>query len=260
MYVTLQKLRVKDCPRYEGREYEEHGTERCEVTVYIEKSEEFSDLTEAWSMTATGFRFVDTYQVVARKALRYLCQIYEEPIARTPMWFFPPLDRNRRAWRARMEALQGRDAQEDSPTMVHLTTYLLALDEQYDRQALELRACLRRAEEAEVFNQMLQVQLAEAHASAVAAESREATMEESLKEAEDQHVHQLGEAYLFTRARRRSLVDGRQDAPILEGIPLHPSERRRTGDAEPPAPPPSEVLEAEPLIPLTQPLPQEDVE
>ena len=54
-----------------------------------------------------------------------------------------------------MEALQGRDAQEDSPTMVHLTTYLLALDEQYDRQALELRICLRWAEEAEIFTQML---------------------------------------------------------------------------------------------------------
>ena len=50
-----------------------------------------------------------------------------------------------------MEALQGQDAQEDSPTMVHLTTYLLALDEQYDRQDLELRACLRCAEEAEIF-------------------------------------------------------------------------------------------------------------
>ena len=48
-----------------------------------------------------------------------------------------------------MEALQGRDAQEDSPTVVHLTAYILALDEQYDRQALELRICLRRAEEAE---------------------------------------------------------------------------------------------------------------
>ena len=40
-----------------------------------------------------------------------------------------------------MEALQGRDAQEDNPTMVHLTMYLLALDEQYDQQALELRTC-----------------------------------------------------------------------------------------------------------------------
>ena len=41
-----------------------------------------------------------------------------------------------------MEALQGWDAQEDSPTMVHLTTYLLALDERYDWQVLELRKCL----------------------------------------------------------------------------------------------------------------------
>ena len=56
-----------------------------------------------------------------------------------------------------MEALQGQDAQEDISTMVHLTTYLLALDEQYDRQALELRKYLRRAEEAEIFSRMLQV-------------------------------------------------------------------------------------------------------
>ena len=42
-----------------------------------------------------------------------------------------------------MEALQGQDTQEDSRTVVHFTTYLLALDEQYDRQASELRKCLR---------------------------------------------------------------------------------------------------------------------
>jgi hypothetical protein len=41
-----------------------------------------------------------------------------------------------------MEALLGWDMQEDNPTVVHLTTYLLALDEQYDQQATELRCCL----------------------------------------------------------------------------------------------------------------------
>ena len=105
-----------------------------------------------------------------------------------------------------MEALQGRGAQEDSPTTVHLTTYLLALDEQYDQQASELRKCLRRAEKAEIFSRMLQVQLAEAHASAAAAESRETAMSEALKEAEDRHAHQLGEAFLVTRAKRRMLA------------------------------------------------------
>ena len=84
-------------------------------------------------MTATGFCFVDTYQVMAHKALWYLYQIYEEPIACTPMRFFPPLEKNQRVWRALMEALQGQDVQEDSPTVVHLAMYLLALDEQYDR-------------------------------------------------------------------------------------------------------------------------------
>jgi hypothetical protein len=58
-------------------------------------------------VTAIGFRFGDTYQVAARKALRHLCQIYEGPIARTSMRFFPPWDKNRRVWKARMEALQG---------------------------------------------------------------------------------------------------------------------------------------------------------
>ena len=69
--------------------------------------------------------------------------------------------------------------------MVHLTTYLLALDEQYDWQALELRICLHRAEEADIFTRMLQVQLAKAHASAAAIESQETAMSEALKEAED---------------------------------------------------------------------------
>jgi hypothetical protein len=40
LYATLQKLKVKDRPEYEGREYMKHGTERYKVTVYIGKSEE----------------------------------------------------------------------------------------------------------------------------------------------------------------------------------------------------------------------------
>ena len=75
LHATLQKLWVKYRPEHEYREYEKHGTERCEVTIYIRKSEEFPDLTKAWNVTAIGFRFIDTYQVVARKALWYLCQI-----------------------------------------------------------------------------------------------------------------------------------------------------------------------------------------
>ena len=71
---------------------------------------------------------------------------------------------------------------------------------------------------------MIQVQLAEAHASAAAAESQETAMSEALKEAKDRYVHQLGEAYLGTRAKRRTLAAERQDSSILEGITIHPPE------------------------------------
>ena len=67
------------------------------------------------------------------------------------------------------------------------------------------------------------MQLAEAHASAAAAESQETIMSEALKEAKDRHVHQLRVAYLVTRAERRTLAAERKDAPILEGTPISPN-------------------------------------
>ena len=69
------------------------------------------------------------------------------------------------------------------------------------------------------------MQLTEAHASVVAIESHETAMLEALKEAEDRHAHQLGEAYLVTKAKHRMLATERQDPLILDGIPIHPSER-----------------------------------
>jgi hypothetical protein len=52
----------------------------------------------------------------------------------------------------------------------------------------------------------------------------------------------------------------RQEPLILEEIPVHPLERRRTGVAILPAPPPMEASEIEPFLPLTQPLPGEEVD
>jgi aminoglycoside N3'-acetyltransferase len=87
-----------------------------------------------------------------------------------------------------MEALQGLGVQKDNPTLVHLTSYLLALDEQYDRQASKLREGLRRVEEAEIYSRMLEVQLTEAHANLAAAENREAAMAEAIKVDQDRHA------------------------------------------------------------------------
>ena len=98
---------------------------------------------------------------------------------------------------------------------------------------------------------MLQVQLAEVHTNVAAAESCETAMAKALKEVEDRHTQQLEDAYLVTRAKRRTLDTERQEPLVLEGIPVHPLERWRTGVVVPPAPPPLEVSEVEPLLPLT---------
>jgi len=175
-------------PEYKGREYKEHEIEWCEVTVYVGKGEDFPDIAEAWSMTATGFWSANTYQVITRKALKYLRQIYEKPITRTPMRFFPPQEKDQIVWGTRMELLQGRYSLEDDPNVVFMTTYLLALDKQYDEQASELRKCIHCVEEAEIIVRKLHVQLAEAQAQAAVAESRETAIAEVLKKAEDRHT------------------------------------------------------------------------
>jgi hypothetical protein len=52
----------------------------------------------------------------------------------------------------------------------------------------------------------------------------------------------------------------RQEPRILEGVPVHPPIRKRISFVAPPAPPPSEASEEEPVLPLTQPSPKEGVD
>jgi hypothetical protein len=97
-------LGIRSQPEYDGHEFVEHGIEKCVVTVYIGSSLHHVE----WSVTAAGHRFKDTCQVFARKALRALRQIYEEEVADTPLRFFPPSQRDRPVWMARMRALEGQ--------------------------------------------------------------------------------------------------------------------------------------------------------
>ena len=71
----------------------------------------------------------------------------------------PPLVRSRPIWVARMRTLEGAELWEDDPTTVFMSDYLLSLDEQYDRQATDLRKCIRRAEDAEKQTEALKCNL-----------------------------------------------------------------------------------------------------
>jgi len=77
---ALESLGVMERPRYYSREYEHHGTLRCRVILVIARSDRYPDI-QSWRVTATGFRHQDTYPLAVRKALRYLCRIYEEHLS-----------------------------------------------------------------------------------------------------------------------------------------------------------------------------------
>jgi hypothetical protein len=101
LYAATVQHGIPDYSEYVGQEYVEEGTEYCEVTVHIGTSNKFLEM-KPWCVTATRSRLTDTYQVVARKALKYHSQMYEWHLGSTSMKYFPPLDRNRLAWEARV--------------------------------------------------------------------------------------------------------------------------------------------------------------
>ncbi|PWZ55530.1 hypothetical protein Zm00014a_007681 [Zea mays] len=91
---------------------------------------------------------------------------------------------------------------------------------------------IARAEDAEKLNRKLHVDLTSAQARVAALESREAIVVEALKQAKDEHVQKLMEAYLVTHNQCRALRIQEpassnhvqpiraEDPPILEGHPV----------------------------------------
>jgi hypothetical protein len=131
-----------------------------------------------------------------------------------------------------MHALEEQQLLEDDPIVVYLTAYLLTLDAQYDFLARHHRQMIAREEDAEKRNRQLYVDLTTAQARATALKSREIIVVEALKQAKDEHVQKLMEAYLVTRNQRRALRIQEptssnpvqpmraEDPQILEGHPV----------------------------------------
>jgi hypothetical protein len=148
----------------------EEGTKYYEVTVHIGDRDKFLEM-KPWCVTATGSHLIDTYQLVARKALKYLSQMYEWHLGPTSMKYFPPLDRNRLAWEARVQTLESLASQEDDPTVVTMSGYLLALDKLCDLQHVQVRRMTACVEAAEACWRKARVELAKAEARAAHTES-----------------------------------------------------------------------------------------
>jgi len=156
------------------------------VILVIAKSDCYPDI-QPWRVTTTGFRYRDTYPLVVRKALRYLCRIFEEHLTPTPMRIFPPAIRTP-VWEARMRSLEWRRHEEDP--LYQVATYLASLDQLFDEQASILREQVHRAEQAELAVRLQQIRAAQAEARAAAAVSSEAVAQESLRQARDLRIQE----------------------------------------------------------------------
>ncbi|PWZ28949.1 hypothetical protein Zm00014a_015622 [Zea mays] len=84
---------------------------------------------------------------------------------------------------------------------------------------------IARAEDAEKRNRKLHVDLTTAQAHVAALESREVIVVEALKQAKDEHVQKLMEAYLVTRNQHRALR-------IQEPTSSHPDQPMRAEDPQ----------------------------
>jgi hypothetical protein len=110
------------------------------VVLSIARSNRYPNI-EPWRVTATGFRHRDTYLLALRKALRYLCRIYETPRPHTDE-VFPPAIRTP-VWQACTRNLEWHHHQED--LLYHIVAYLVSLDKLFDDQAKLLREQISRA-------------------------------------------------------------------------------------------------------------------
>jgi hypothetical protein len=154
------------------------------VVLSIARSTRYLDI-EPWRVTAIGFQHRDAYPLAIRKALRYLCRIFEEHFIPTPMRFFPPAIRTQ-VWQAHMRNLERRRHQED--LLEHVITYLISLDKLFDEQAQLLREQTHRAEQAEFAVRMHQIRVAQAEARTAATISSEAVAHENLRQIQDRRM------------------------------------------------------------------------
>jgi hypothetical protein len=135
--------------------------------------------------------------------------------------------------------LESLASQEDDPTVIAMSGYLLALDELCDLQHGQVRCMTAHAEAAKACWRKTREELAKAEARAAHTESRVIAFEEELLEQVNCHSKLLRGMYLVERVKRKECHSESADPPILEGIPLFPvvDPHKRMCKSVPPAPP-----------------------
>jgi FtsZ-binding cell division protein ZapB len=172
-----------------------------------------------FQITATGHRFVDTCQNAAQKALRQLCQNYSREVSETPLHYFPPSNKNTPAWRKRLQALSGRDPNEDDPTIVYMATYLHTLDNHFNDLFSHCTHLNSRVESLEQQIKELKEEKAALQDSLEMAEGEEANTREAYRTLKMDYARRLKKLAPAKKIRKRfksqgCQTDPREEAPL----------------------------------------------
>jgi FtsZ-binding cell division protein ZapB len=191
------------------------------MAVYLGESQNYPN-HPPFQITATGYRFPDTCQNAAQKALRQLCQNYSREVSETPLRYFPPNNKNTPAWKKRLQALSGRDPNEIDPTIVYMAGYLHTLDNHYDdliSHYTHLNSCVESLEQQ---IKELKEEKASLQDSLEIAEGEEANTHEAYRTLKMDYAKKLKKLAPVKKIRKRFKSQGCQIDPKEEAPPTLP--------------------------------------
>jgi hypothetical protein len=215
---------IRKKPEYVWKEYRENGIEKCSMAVYVGESRNYPN-HPPFQVTATRHRFPDTCQNVAQKALRQLCQNYSREVSDTPLRYFPPNNKNTPTWKKRLQALSGRDPNEDDPTIVYMVGYLHTLDNHYDDLFSHCTHLNSRVESLEQQIKELKEEKVSLQESLEIAEGEEANTCEAYRTLKMDYAKKLKKLAPTRKIRKRTKSQGCQTYRKEEAPPTLPPSR-----------------------------------
>src|SRR6266498_5737927 len=194
LWETLMRFGYVHHPEYRIQEFEESGTQKCEVYLNIFQTPEHPDWPP-WSVQVMGSRRKDACQKAARTTLLQFCQDHEREIEYIAVRYYPVTNPERPTWRNRIRRLQGWGQTENNPTLVATVKYLLALDSYLEDRLWDMIDYTMRAEEAEAKSRALEIQLENAQATTAEAEHRTNEVIQVLQKERKKHLAEVNKVY-----------------------------------------------------------------
>jgi uncharacterized protein YdcH (DUF465 family) len=146
-------------------------------------------------------------------------------VSETPLRYFTPNNKNNPAWRRRLQALSGREHNEDDPTIIYMAGYLHTLDNHFDDLFSHYTHLNPRVESLEQQIKELKEENAALQESLEMAEGEEANTREAYRTLKMDYARRLKRLAPVKKILKCFKIQGCQIDPKEEAPPALPSLR-----------------------------------